>query len=396
MTLRDEAVAVADDLVELRHALHAEPEIGYELPKTQRKVLGALEGLPLEISTGDKLSSVTAVLRGGRPGPVVLLRGDMDALPIHEATGVPFTSRIDGVMHACGHDLHTTMLAGAARLLSARQADLPGTVIFMFQPAEEGGGGAKMMIDEGVLDAAGARPVAAYALHVFSGLLDHGVFATRSGPILAGSDAIDVTVRGRGGHGSAPHSCVDPIPAACEMVTALHAMVTRRFDVFDPVVVTVGSIHGGTARNVIPDEVTFLVTARSFSPGSKAKLRENMVRLLENIALAHGVTVEIDYADGYPVTANDAGRAAFAASTAADLFGTDRAFDIPNPLTGSEDFSFVLQQVPGAFVLLGACPPGTDVNNAPGNHSALATFDDGVLVDGTTLYAELAVRSLAG
>ncbi len=161
MTLRDEAAAVAGDLAELRHALHAEPEIGYDLPKTQRKVLDALDGLPLEISTGDKLTSVTAVLRGGRPGPVVLLRGDMDALPVQEATGVPFTSRIDGVMHACGHDLHTTMLAGAARLLSARQAELPGNVIFMFQPAEEGGGGAKMMIDEGVLDAAGARPVAA-------------------------------------------------------------------------------------------------------------------------------------------------------------------------------------------------------------------------------------------
>lgn len=252
------------------------------------------------------------------------------------------------------------------------------------------------MIDEGVLDAAGARPVAAYALHVFSGVLDNGIFAVRPGPILAGSDAIDVTVRGRGGHGSAPYRCADPIPAACEMVTALHTMVTRRFDVFDPVVVTVGSIHSGTARNVIPDEATFLVTARSFSPDSKAGLRENMMRLFEGIAAAHGVSVEIDYADGYPVTANDAGKAAFAASTVADLFGADRAFDLPNPLTGSEDFSFVLQQVPGAFVLLGACPPGTDLNSAPGNHSALSAFDDGVLVDGTTLYAELAVRSLSG
>jgi hippurate hydrolase len=392
--LRDDATAIAGDLAELRHALHAEPEIAYDLPKTQRKVLGALDGLPLEISTGDKLTSVTAVLRGGRPGPVVLLRGDMDALPIQEATGVPYTSRIDGAMHACGHDLHTTMLAGAARLLSARQADLPGTVIFMFQPAEEGGGGAKMMIDEGVLDAAGERPAAAYALHVFSGLHEHGVFATRPGPILAGSDAIDVTVRGRGGHGASPYRSADPIPAACEMVTALHAMVTRKFDVFDPVVVTVGSIHAGTARNVIPDEATFLVTARSFSPESKARLRAEMLRLFENIALAHDLTVEVDYADGYPVTANDPAKAAFAASTVTELFGADRAFEIPNPLTGSEDFSFVLQQVPGAFILLGACPPGTDPTSAPGNHSALATFDDGVLVDGTTLYAELAVRSL--
>ncbi len=394
MTLRDEATAIADDLAELRHALHAEPEIAYDLPKTQRKVLGALEGLPLEIGTGDKLTSVTAVLRGGQSGPVVLLRGDMDALPIQEATGVPFTSRIDGAMHACGHDLHTTMLAGAARLLSARQADLPGTVIFMFQPAEEGGGGAKMMIDEGVLDAAGDRPAAAYALHVFSGMLDNGVFGVRPGPILAGSDAIDVTVRGRGGHGASPHRSADPIPAACEMVTALHPMVTRRFDVFDPVVVTVGAIHAGTARNVIPDEATFLVTARSFSPESKARLRQEMTRLFESIANAHGLTVEVDYADGYPVTANDPAQAAFAASTAADLFGADRAFAVPNPLTGSEDFSFVLQQVPGAFILLGACPPGTDPNSAPGNHSALANFDDSVLVDGTTLYAELALRSL--
>jgi amidohydrolase len=396
VTLRDEAAAVADDLAELRHALHAEPEIGYDLPKTQRKVLDALDGLPLEISTGDTLTSVTAVLRGGQPGPVVLLRGDMDALPIAEQSGEPFTSRIDGVMHACGHDLHTSMLAGAARLLSARQADLPGSVIFMFQPAEEGGGGAKMMIDEGVLDAAGERPVAAYALHVFSAMLGHDVYGVRPGPILAGSDAIDVTVRGRGGHASAPHRTADPIPAACEMVTALHAMVTRRFDVFDPVVVTVGAIHAGTARNIIPDEATFLITARSFSPESKSQLRENMVRLFEGIATAHGLTVEVTYANGYPVTANDPAKAAFAASTATELFGAERVLDLPNPLTGSEDFSFVLQQVPGAFILLGACPPGMDLDSAAGNHSAFATFDDSVLADGTALYAELAVRSLAG
>src|SRR5215470_7021410 len=198
VTILDDAAAMADDITALRHSLHREPEIGYDLPRTQRKVLDALDGLPLEISTGEKLTSVTAVLRGGQPGPVVLLRGDMDALPVNEATGEPFASKTDGVMHACGHDLHTTMLAGAARLLSARQPQLPGTVIFMFQPAEEGGAGARFMIDEGVLDAAGVRPAAAYALHVSSGMLDYGVFATRPGPALAASDAINVTVRGRG------------------------------------------------------------------------------------------------------------------------------------------------------------------------------------------------------
>ena len=284
MTIRDEADKIAGELTELRHAIHQEPEIGYDLPATQRKVLAALDGLPLEITLGRQLSSVTAVLRGGRPGPTVLLRGDMDALPVHEATGLPWASRTAGAMHACGHDLHTTMLAGAARLLSAQRADIPGNVIFMFQPAEEGGGGARIMIDEGVLGAAGEPPVAAYALHVFSGMYDAGVFAARPGPALAAMDAIDVTVHGRGGHGSAPHQAMDPIPAACEMVTALHAMVTRKFNVFDPVVVTVGSFHAGTVRNVIPDDATFYVTARSFSHESRQRLRDETVRLVTNIA----------------------------------------------------------------------------------------------------------------
>jgi metal-dependent amidase/aminoacylase/carboxypeptidase family protein len=370
MTIRDEADKIAGELTELRHAIHQEPEIGYDLPATQRKVLAALDGLPLEITPGRQLSSVTAVLRGGRPGPTVLLRGDMDALPVHEATGLPWASRTAGAMHACGHDLHTTMLAGAARLLSAQRADIPGNVIFMFQPAEEGGGGARIMIDEGVLGAAGEPPVAAYALHVFS-------------------------VHGRGGHGSAPHQAMDPIPAACEMVTALHAMVTRKFNVFDPVVVTVGSFHAGTVRNVIPDDATFYVTARSFSHESRQRLRDETVRLVTNIAQAHGLTADVDFAGGYPVTVNDPAEAAFATATAAGLFGADRAVTPPEPLAGSEDFSYVLNEVPGAFVLLGACPPGTDPQTAPSNHSATAAFTDDVLPDGATLYAELALRRLA-
>ena len=395
MTIVNDAAAMTDDLTALRHALHKEPEIGYDLPKTQQKVLEALAGLPLEISTGEKLTSVTAVLRGGQPGPVVLLRGDMDALPVTEATGEPFASLTAGAMHACGHDLHTTMLAGAARLLCARQPELPGTVIFMFQPAEEGGAGARFMIEEGVLDAAGERPAAAYALHVSSGMWDRGVFATWAGPALAASDALTVTVRGRGGHASRPHSSADPIPAACEMVTALHALVTRKFDVFDPVVVTVGSIHAGTARNVIPDEATFLATARSYSRESRQRLRDETLRLVHNIAQAHGLTVEAEYAEGYPVTVNDAEEAAFASATAADLFGADRTETSANPLTGSEDFSFVLEQVPGAFIMLGACPAGIDPLTAPTNHSALARFDDAVLADGAALYAELALRRMA-
>ncbi len=395
MTLATEAAALSGDITELRHALHQEPEIGLHLPRTQQKVLAALDGLPLEITRGRQLSSVTAVLRGGRPGPAVLLRGDMDALPVTEATGLPYASRIDGAMHACGHDLHTSMLAGAARLLSARQQELPGSVIFMFQPAEEGGHGARTMIEEGVLAAAGEPPVAAYGMHVFSHLFGHGVFAVRPGPTMAASDQLYVTVRGRGGHASAPQRSRDPIPATCEMVGALQTLVTRRFDVFDPVVITVGSLHAGTTNNVIPDEANFAATARSYSAQARARLRAETVRLVRGVAEAHGLTVETRYVQGYPVTVNNADEAEFATATAADLFGADRSVTPAQPLTVAEDFSYVAQQVPAAFVMLGASAPGADLEAAASNHSATAYFDDGVLADGAALYAELALRRLA-
>jgi hippurate hydrolase len=393
--VRDEAAQLADQIAELRHAIHREPEIGLQLPKTQRKVLDALDGLPLEISTGQGLSSVTAVLRGGQPGPVVLLRGDMDALPVTEETGLPYASTIPGVMHACGHDLHTAMLAGAARLLSARQAELPGTVIFMFQPGEEGHAGARHMIGEGVLEAAGPRPVAAYGLHVTSNRLPCGMFSTRPGPMLAAADQITVTVHGRGGHASQPHRAADPIPAACEMVLALQTMVTRKFDVFDPVVITVGSFQAGTTDNVIPDQARFLATARSYSAKSRRALTELVPRLIKDIASAHGLTVDAEYATEYPVTVNDPTEAAFALDTIAAAFGPERGEHAEFPITGAEDFSFVLEQVPGAFVFLGACPPDRDPEAAPTNHSAVAIFDDAALPDGTALYAELALRRLA-
>ncbi|HEV2452401.1 MAG TPA: M20 family metallopeptidase [Streptosporangiaceae bacterium] len=395
MALDDEARALARELSELRHALHREPEIGLHLPATQEKVLAALDGLPLDITQGRKLSSVTAVLRGDRPGPAVLLRGDMDALPVTERTGLPYASRNHGVMHACGHDLHTAMLAGAARLLCARQADLAGDVVFMFQPGEEGYAGARLMIEEGALEAAGERPVAAYALHVASSVLACGIFETRPGPVLAAADRVQVTVRGRGGHASRPHTAADPIPAACEMVTALQTMVTRRFDVFDPIVITVGSFHAGTADNIIPDEATFLATIRSFTPGSRARVQEATVNLVRDIAAAYGLTATAELDEGYPVTVNDNAHAEFAEQTAIGLFGHERFAPQVNPMTGAEDFSFVLEEVPGAFVFLGACPPGRDPETAPYNHSAEAVFDDSVLSDGSALYAELALRRLA-
>jgi len=391
----DDAIAIAGEMAELRRAIHRDPEVGLDLPRTQHKVLRALDGLPLEVSCGQSLSSVTAVLRGATPGTTVLLRGDMDALPVTERTGVGYRSQTDGVMHACGHDLHTAMLAGAARLLSARRDELAGSVIFMFQPGEEGFGGARQMIAEGVLTAAGAPVTAAFGLHVTSSQLPLGVAASRAGTLMAAADTLEVTVRGRGGHASQPHHAADPIPAACEIVTALQTLVTRKFDIFDPVVITVGSFHAGTADNVIPDEARFLATVRSFSAGARSAVADSALQLVRQIAAAHGLTAQAQYVDGYPVTVNDAAQVDFAEQTVAELFGAQRFVRSPNPIAGAEDFSFVLEQVPGAFIMLGACPPGADPATAPFNHSPEAVFDDAVLADGTALLAELALRRLA-
>jgi amidohydrolase len=393
--LRDDAAAISGELAALRRAIHAEPEIGLDLPRTQEKVLAALDGLPLEVTRGRSLSSVTAVLRGARPGGTVLLRGDMDALPVTEATGLPYASRVDGAMHACGHDLHTAMLAGAARLLSARRDELAGNVIFMFQPGEESSGGARLMISEGLLDAAGARPVAAFGLHVASSLLPIGIFSSRDGTIMASADTMEVTVTGQGGHGSQPHRAADPVPAACEMVIALQTLVTRRFDVFDPVVITVGSFHAGTASNVIPDQARFAATVRTFSAAARTVVQDAAVTLMQDIASAHGLSAAAEFTDSYPVTVNDAAEVAFAERTVGELFGSQRFVRTPFPLTGSEDFSYVLDEVPGAFIMLGACPPDADPATAPFNHAAGAVFDDAVLADGATLLAELALRRLA-
>jgi amidohydrolase len=394
-SLRDDAHTLADEISGLRHAIHREPEIGLDLPKTQQKVLAALDGLPLEVSRGQALSSVTAVLRGARPGKTVLLRGDMDALPVTERSGVSYASEVPGVMHACGHDTHVAMLAGAARLLSGRQAELAGNVIFMFQPGEEGCGGAPLMIEEGVLDAAGERPAAAFALHVASNELPGGVLSSRGGPVLAASDALEVTVHGRGGHGSQPFRAADPVPAICEIVTALQTMVTRRFDVFDPVVITVGSLHAGTAKNVIPDDASFSGTVRTLSAGNRALVREAAVELVHKIAEAHGLSATAEFIQGYPVTVNNPEQVAVAEQVIAATLGADRYVPQHNPDPGSEDFSFVLEQVPGAFISLGACPPTADPDGAPANHSAEAVFDDAVLPDGAAVYAALALRTLS-
>jgi hippurate hydrolase len=393
--LRASAAAIQPELAALRRAVHREPEIGLDLPRTQARVLEALKDLPLELTTGQRLSSVTAVLRGGRPGPTVLLRGDMDALPVQETSGLEYASEVPGVMHACGHDLHVAALVGAARLLAERRDELAGDVVLMFQPGEEGQGGAAVMIEEGVLEATGSLPVAAYALHVSSAYVGGGVVTSRPGPVMAAADTLRVVMRGRGGHGSAPHAALDPVPALCEAVLALQTMVTRRFDAFDPVVVTVGDLHAGTINNVIPDDGYFEATVRSFSPQAREAVKRESLRVVRGIAAAHGLEADAEYQELYPVTVNDAAEAAFLAATTKDLLGADRWLDMPQPLAGAEDFSYVAERVPSAYFFLGACPADRDHADAAYNHSPEALFDDGVLADGAALLAELALRRLA-
>lgn len=386
---------MSSELVALRHELHRIPEIGLVLPRTQERVLAALEGLDLEITTGREISSITAVLRGGKPGPAVLLRGDMDALPVTEDTGEPFTSEHDGVMHACGHDLHMAGLVGAARLLAERRAELPGDVVLMFQPGEEGFHGARAMIDDGVLDAAGQRVVAAYGVHVFTGHVPHGMVAGRPGPLMAASDQMFVTVHGRGGHGSTPHLAADPVPVAAEIVLALQAAVTRQFDAHDPVVVTVGRLAAGTVDNVIPGTAELDATVRTFSREHHAQIPERLTRLAEHIAAAHGLTAEVRYQRGYPVTVNDPAETARASRVTGEVLGDGRWVDLPSPVAGSEDFSYLLEEVPGAFVFVGATPRGEDPSNVPYNHSAQARFDDDAVAVSAAVLAGLAIDRLA-
>ena len=386
-------MSLLDVMLPVRRDLHRFPEVGLDLPRSSERLLTALDGLGLETTLGTTCSSITAVLRGGRPGPTVLLRADFDALPVTEKTGLPFAAET-GTMHACGHDLHAAMLVGAAHLLHDQRSDLHGDVVLAFQPGEEGYDGAARMLADGVLEASGTRASAAYALHVISTVFPSGVLASRGGPLMAAVDTLAVTVHGVGGHGSTPHRAKDPVLAAAAMVTALQQAVTREFDVFDPVVVTTGALHGGTAHNVIPEEARFESTVRSFTEAARAKLQEVLPRVCRGIALAYGVDVDVELQPLFPPTVNDVGEAQWALELGRERLGGERVLELPHPVTGSEDFSRFLDAVPGAMLFLGATPPGADPDTAPYNHAPEADFDEAVLVTGAELLATLAAERL--
>ncbi|PAX08277.1 M20 metallopeptidase family protein [Sphingomonas lenta] len=381
------------DVVALRRAIHADPEVGLDCPRTTAKLRAALDGLPLEIHEGTSTSGFVAILRGPSNGRTVLLRGDMDALPMTEETGLPFASRVAGRMHACGHDAHSAMLAGAARALCARREALAGTVVFMFQPGEEGHHGAKFMIEDGLLDV--ATPDAAFALHI-SPNMPSGVVVSRPGPLLASADTLRATIRGRGGHAAMPHDCVDPVPVACEIVSALQAFVARRVPVTDPAVLSITKIDAGSAHNIVPDRVELLGTMRALSEDTRRLASAAFERIVAGVAAAHDCVGEARIEPGYPVTNNDPAAVALMRDCAVALGGEGAYATMPAPMMGAEDFSYVLRRTPGAMAFIGVAEPGSDPAANPPLHNTRMTIDEAVMARGVALHCAVAERFLEG
>ena len=369
-----------EKIVALRRDIHREPELGFDTVKTAEKVLAALDGLPLDIETGVARNGIVATLRGEGDGPIVALRADMDALPMKEQTGLPFASETEGRMHACGHDGHTSMLVGAAHALSGMGDRLGGTVKFVFQPAEEGGGGGRVMVDEGVADDVSSI----FALHLWPGL-PFGKVATKAGPIMAAADAFEMEIRGSGGHGAMPHLAADAVVIAAQVVTALQILVSREVDPVEPTVLTVGEIRAGTAFNIIPEKAHLGGTVRTLNPDLRERIPERMEAVASGIAQGMRGDANLDYTFSYPVTVNDEAAAARVLSVAEDLLGGQSALEVPDPSMAAEDFAFFLEKVPGAFIWLGV---GEDVS---GLHTPKFAFDEEVLPRGSALLAALAL-----
>jgi len=397
--LKDQVGGLMNTTLALRRELHKWPEIGNTLPKTREQVLTALEGLPLDIKLHETTSGIAAMLTGDKPGPTVMLRGDMDALPMPEDTGLDFASRTDGCMHACGHDTHTSMLVSAAKLLSDRRSEIPGRVLFMFQPGEEGYHGAKFMLEEGLLDVSKNKdgsesPItAAYALHITASM-PAGTIGTRSGPLMASSDVLSIKITGKGGHASEPFRTLDPIPVACEIVQSLQMMITRRIETFDPAVVTITKLVAGTTTNVIPESALIEGTIRAVSEKTRNKVHDSIRRVAEGIAAAYEMQATVEIRIGYPVTVNDAPSSDFALEVAESILGEGKAVRMPAPIMGAEDFSYVLNKIPGAMVFIGGTPEGKNPATAAPNHSNRVMFEESAMAHGVALYAGLALRTL--
>ncbi|MGD0052862.1 MAG: amidohydrolase [Vulcanimicrobiaceae bacterium] len=372
------------EVVVVRRDLHQHPELGFEEERTAALVAQTLRALGLEVHTGIGRTGVVGVLHGARPGKTIMLRADMDALPIEEENAVPYRSATSGTMHACGHDGHVAMLLGAARLVVARRADVAGTICFLFQPAEEGKGGARAMVEDGVLERFGIER--AYGLHLASA---HpvGQVGFHEGPFYASSDSIEITIEGRGGHGAAPHLSVDPVYTAAQFVVALQQVVSRNIDPVEPAVVTIGAIHGGTTHNVIPGRVRLLGTVRAFDAGVRAAMAERIERVLRGVCESTGATYAFEYLWRYPVTSNDVEQTRYVRALAVNVVGAEQVADVPR-LMGAEDFSFFAERVPACFFTIGS---NGGPQSAFPHHHARFDVDESAFGAGVRMMAALAL-----
>ena len=390
--LMAEAQALSTDMIDLRRDIHRHPELGLDNPRTQGLIIDALAPLGYEITTGSDISSVIATMSGPEPGPTVVLRADTDALPMVEDTEWDHRSTIEGRAHVCGHDAHVAMLVGAARLLADHRYDLAGTVRLAFQPGEEGAGGMPVMLREGLLTAGlDDHPDAAFAIHITPNI-PVGMIGGRAGSIMASTDDFQVTIRGAGGHASTPHFGNDPIPVAAEIIMALQTLVTRQVNAFDPAVVTVAHVSAGSTSNVIPATAWFEGTIRTVSDHTRATVTAGFERVVRGVAAAHGCEVEIDLQANYPVTVNNSSVVDYCADLTRSLGGDQAWLELPTPIMGAEDVSYLFQQIPGAMVFLGVCPD--DIPNsllAPSCHSNLMRLNERGLPLGAAMHAGFAL-----
>lgn len=352
MEVRERQLAdeVFEEAVRIRRTLHQYPELGYQEEKTSQFIADYLNGLQLEVTTRVAVTGVVAILKGAKEGPVIALRADMDALPIEEKTGVPFASTRPGIMHACGHDMHVSMLLAAAKVLSANREHVTGTIKFIFQPAEEMLGGGKMMVEQGVLKNPDVDYI--FGFHVWPEL-PLGTLGFKKNAIMASMDSFDVTLVGKQGHGAAPHQGIDAITAAAQVVTSLQTIVSRETDPLDPVVITIGTIEAGTGYNIIPERARFKGTVRTIQPDTRITTANAIKRVINGVGEAMRVKPEIDYRFFYPVTSNDEWFTEQAAALAVQLFGEEQVAWLERPSMASEDFAFYEEAVPGCFAFLG-------------------------------------------
>ncbi len=373
----------APEMTEWRRHLHANPELGFDCHQTAAFVVDRLREMGItEIETGIAESGIVALIEGSAPGPTIGLRADMDALPIVEETGAEHASTVPGKMHACGHDGHTTMLLGAARYLSETR-NFAGRVALIFQPAEEFGGGGRVMREAGILDRYDVSEV--YAIHCAPDF-EAGTFHTRPGPIMAAVDEFEITVTGKGGHAAYPHTTADPVACALQIGQALNSIVSRNTDPIDNLVVSLTQIHGGSANNVIPQSVRLSGTVRSFRPAVQAMVQERIAAICTGSGVAMGCDVALDYQTDYPATVNDPDRTAFAAEVARDLAGDANVDADTAPMMGAEDFSYLLEARPGAYVFLGQ-------GIGPFCHHPAFDFNDEVAPLGASFLARLVERA---